>query len=674
MATIQEKLTLLDQFSANFTKFINLAEKSATSAESVQASLNDIAKASTATAETVTAMYSYIQTQQKMAESTKKVASASEEAEKKTWKFLNSQKSSRTAMNATSNSAEKLTGKLKALAGAYLGMQGISAFTKTADMLTQSTARIDRMNDGLQTTEQIQDMIFQAAQNTRSSYSSMLDAVSKFGTLAGDAFSSSAEVVDFTEQLSKQFALAGTSTEGQAAAMLQLTQAMGAGVLRGEELNSVLEQAPNIVQTIADYMGTTVAGVRELASDGQVTADVVKNALLSAADETNAAFQDVPMTFSQAWTMASNQAIRAFEPAMKKATDLLNSDLGQKAINGVIKAFNMLGNAASSAIDLLANGAQWVADNWDTVMPILVGAAVGLGTAMVASAISSMVAWAAANWPLLLVVGSITLLIYMARKMGATWEEIGSIIGGIFMTLYAVAMNGFIIPAYNNFAMFANFIGNLFNDPVAAVKVLFLDLAQYIVDKIAKAAKAIETLINKIPNVKVDLTSGLDALQNSIATKSQEIRDASGWKEYVKQLDYIDYVDAWNKGSKFGGNIGSALDNFSLSDTFGELMSGIGTSGAAASTANNIADIAADTSSIKKSVDMSQEDIQSLVDMAERQYINNINLTAQTPVITINGANTGNTAEDRQALANSIRDVLVEQMAAGSVRSTARAW
>lgn len=672
MATIQERLTLVDLFSENFTKFISYAEKSAASAENVQAALGDIAQASSAMASAVSGIYSYVQAQERAEQAAREAAEAAAEAEKKAWKYATAQKSTNSVMKQGATSAGNLAGKLQAVAGAYLGMQGVSLFVKTADMLTQSTARIDRMNDGLQTTEEVQEMIFQAAQRSRGSYSDMLDSVSKLGTMAGDAFSSTEEVVSFTEQLSKQFALAGTSAEGQAAAMLQLTQAMGSGVLRGEELNSVLEQAPNIVQTIAQYMGTTVAGVRELASEGKITADVVKDALFSVADETNQVFEDVPMTFSQAWTKASNQAIIAFQPAMERITDLLNSEIGQNAINGLIGAFEALGEVASYVVDLLADGAQWVADNWDTIMPVLVGLALGVGAVMVASAVSSMVAWAMANWPLLAVIGSITLIIYMAKQMGATWEEIGSVIGGVFMTLYANLMNNLLVPMQNKIAMFANFIGNVFTDPIASIKILFLDMADTVLGYIANIAHAIEDLINLIPGVEINVASKLDDFRNKIQSVSQEIKDESGWKEYVKKWDYVNYTDAWNQGASAGGSVGAWLDNFSLSDTMSSLMSGTGAGSLAAANAANLADIAADTSSIEKSVSMSEEDIQDLVDLATRDYINNINLTAQTPVITINGANTGNTAEDRQALANTLRDILVEQMAAGSIRSTAR--
>ena len=197
------------------------------------------------------------------------------------------------------NSMEGLKNKVMSLAAAYVSIQGIKQVIDLSDTLTQTTARLDMMNDGLQTTEELQQMIFQAAQRSRGEYQSTADAVSKMGIMAGDAFNSNQELVAFAEQLNKQFTIAGTSQEGISAAMLQLTQAMGSGVLRGEELNSVFEQAPTIIQTIADYLDVPIGQIRDMAADGQLTAEIVKNALLSAADETNAKFEEMPMTFGR---------------------------------------------------------------------------------------------------------------------------------------------------------------------------------------------------------------------------------------------------------------------------------------------------------------------------------------------------------------------------------------
>ena len=179
-----------------------------------------------------------------------------------------------------------------------------------SDGLVATRARLDLMNDGLQTTEELQDMIMKSANRSRASYLSTADAVAKMGITAKDAFSSNQELIDFAELVNKQFTISGTEAAGIDAAMLQLTQAMGSGVLRGEELNSIFEQAPTIIQTIADYLDVPIGKIREMASEGKITSTIVKNAMLASADEINAKFESMPMTFAQVWELAKNIALK----------------------------------------------------------------------------------------------------------------------------------------------------------------------------------------------------------------------------------------------------------------------------------------------------------------------------------------------------------------------------
>lgn len=570
------------------------------------------------------------------------------------------------SMRSGASAADGLARKIMGLAAAYVGLQNAQKLISLSDTWTQTTARLDRMNDGAQTTPEIQDMIFNAAQRSRGDYQDTADMAAKLGTLAPDAFGSTAEVVAFAEQINKQFALAGTNAQGAQAAMLQLTQAMSSGVLRGEELNSVLEQAPTITRAIADYLGVSIGEMRSLASEGQITADVVKAAIFSAAEETNAAFEAVPMTFSQAMTMVKNEGLNALRPVLEELNAFLNSDIGQDALNGFISAVRMGGEALLWLVQLVESGAAFIAENWDTVSTLLIAGAAAVAAVMTASAVQTAIAWAAANWPLLLIVGSIVLIIYMARQMGATWEEIAGFVGGCFGLMYAFAMNNFIVPAQNGFARFANFIPNFFEHPVAATKILFLDMAETVLGYLSNVAHGIENLINKIPGLSVNLTSGIDSVYNWVQNASQSVKDASGWKEYVKKWDFVDYAGAWETGSAKGRSIGSALDNFNISD----FMSGMGGESfdysallAASGINDTLTDIGADTKAIRNSVALSEEDIKLLVDMATREYVNNINLTAQTPVINVTGQNTGDTEMDKRALADAIRDILIEESA-----------
>lgn len=659
MAVISEKLVLLDQFSAAFSKFLNMGRSAAATMQAAKASQDGFTSAARAGGAAMEEMASsgeeLAEAMERARENTKKSGDSSGEAAKKQDRY------NRSLQNGAS-AAEGLTRKLAALAAGYLSLQGAQKLISLSDTWTQTTARLDRMNDGRQTTPEVQGMIYQAAQRSRGDYQDTADMVAKLGTLAGDAFGSTEEVVAFAEQINKQFALAGTSAQGAQAAMLQLTQAMSSGVLRGEELNSVLEQAPTITQAIAKYMGVSIGELRELASEGQVTANVVKAALFSAAEETNAAFEAVPLTFSQAWSMAKNAALNSLRPALERLSEFLNSDLGQSMLNGLIGGAQRLGDVLLWVIDLAEAGAAWGMENGD----LLISLALALGAVMVGSAAASAAAWLAANWPMLLIIGTIALIIYMAREMGYTWEEIAGVVGGAFGLMYAFAMNNFIVPAQNGFARFANFVGNVFNDPVAAVKILFLDMAQTVLGYLSNVAHTMENIINAIPGMSVNLTSGIDSVYNMVKGASQNVKDASGWKEYIKAWDFVDYSDAWSAGSAKGRGFGSALDSFNAAD----YLSGIG--GTSIDYANLLADsgipaalenIGGDTKAIRGSVALSEEDIRLLVDQAEREYINKVNLTAQTPVITINGQNTGNFEEDLAWLERSLTKILTEQAA-----------
>ena len=667
MAATREELVLVDRFSATFGQFLNLMARAAgagkTAAASQQQFEGAARMAGASLGQMAGAAADAASAQNRLDSATNQAASSADKLGGAASNASKSQDKMNRSMRQGQSSASGLERRVLGLARAYLSLRTAQAFVGLSDTMTQTTARLGRMNDGLQTTAQLQDMIYQAAQRSRGNYQETVDMVGKLGTMAGEAFSSSAELVAFAEQINKQFKLAGTSTQGVQAAMLQLTQAMSSGVLRGEELNSVLEQAPTIAQTIAKYMGVSIGQMRKMAAEGKITAKVVKDALFAAADETNAAFESIPLTFSQAWTMAGNAAVNSFRPALEKLNDLLNSELGQKAVNGLIAGFELLGSAAGGAIDLMAAGAQLVADNWNLVEALLWGlaaAALVAGGSMAAAAMASAAAWAAANWPLLLIVGSVALIIYMVRQMGFTWEEIGGIVGGVFGFMYAAAMNNFIVPAQNGFAKFANFVGNFLNNPAAAVKALFLDMTASCLGYISKLAHGMENLINKIPGMHVNLTSGLDGLYNGVKQASQNVKNASGWKEYVKTWDYVDY----SAGVNVGRAAGRVLDNFNTSDLLSSFSSSPADYAAMlAGIPGSLDAIGKDTAAIKRSVSLSEEDMKLLVDLSERQYINNIQLTAQTPIITVNGQNTGDTELDRQRLADALQAILLEQAA-----------
>lgn len=584
MAQIRDELILVDRFTNTMTTYIRLADQAAGESESVTRAAR------------------------RMAESQETAASSTS--------ILNSQMGN--------------------LLKTYLGFQGVKMMVGLSDQMTQATARLDRMNDGLQETEELQQMIFDSAQRSRGSYLGTLEMVSKLGTMAGDAFDSNEELVAFAEQINKQITLSGASTQAADAAMLQLTQAMSSGVLRGEELNSILEQTPTIAQTIAEYLGVSTGEMREMASEGQVTAEVVKAAMFSAAEETNAAFEDIPLTWGQVWTMMQNTAIMALQPILDAIGWLANNiDIVGPLVLGVTAAF-LVYLAATQGVT----------------------AAVKVFTAVQAALNAVM----ALN-PIFLVVMAVSLLIglfYAAvaavNKFAGTSYSATGLIAGAFAALGAFLFNTFIVPVQNAFAYLADFIGNFMNEPVAAVKVLFLDMANWAIGKVLSIAQAVEGLINAIPGMEVDITSGLEGLQGFIQDATQQVKDEAGWKEYMEKWGPMDIKSAFQSGYDWGSNLfsgsGSSIPDWDA-------------------LADNVSQMAGDTKSIKNSVSMAQEDVKMIVDMAERQFVAQVNLTTAAPTITINGRGGTSRAQDNHILGELGR-MLGGQSSASARLSTAQ--
>ena len=578
------------------------------------------------------------------------------------------------AMKEGSQDSSKLVRSLKSLAGGYIGLQGLKGILNLSDSLVTTTARINMMNDGLQTTGELNQMIFASANRSRGSYAETAAMVSKLGTLAGDAFGSSKEIVAFAEQLNKQMALSGTSTAEAQGAMIQLTQAMASGTLRGEELNSVMEQMPMIANTIADYMGVTKGEIRALASEGKITATVVKNAMFAAADEVNAKFEEMPVTWGQVWTKFQNYGTMALRPVL-----LGLSFLAQHI--EIIAPLVLAAGAAFGVFQIAAHSAQIataVTKGFSTAVTL---ARIGIGmftrSTSAASAaqlffngtlLACPITWIVMGFAL--IIGAIYAIVAGYNHFAdASVSATGIVIGAMY-TLGAFVYNT-IANMYNGFAVFGNFLMNVFVDPVAAVKVLFYDLAQTVLSYLLNIAKGVESVVNKIPGVKVDMTSGLQGWVTSLGERSAAIKSASGLKDYYPKLKQIDYGSAFQSGYKKGSGL------FDFGGSFGG-AGGLGSFGGAMPALDNIGSqlggIGKDVGSIKKSVDMSQEDVKMIVDMASQKYVNKINLTAQTPVITVHGANTGDTEADRKKLADTLKVMLLEQAAAGSYRSTARTY
>lgn len=591
---------------------------------------------------------------------TQKAAGATETMKNETQKLAEEQMNTQKTMGGLTNS-------VKGLLSAYIGFQGISKLLDMSDTLVSTTARLNLINDQLQTTAELNDMIFASANRTRASYTETAAFVAQLGSMAGDAFSSTAEIVAFAEQINKQLVISGASGESASAAIFQLQQALASGVLRGEELNSVMEQTPIIAQSIVDYLGISKGELRDMAAEGKITADVVKNAMFAAAEETNAKFEEMPMTWSQVFTIFGNYAIKALRPVLSGLSWVANNlEIIGPLVLGVGGAFAVFQIAANwTKIAAFATAAYHGA-----VTLLSVGYGMLTGQISLATAAQTLFNGALAASPIGLVLMGVTLLVGALYAGVAAYNKLtGSsvsatgIIGGAMYVLGAQVYNG-VALMYNSFAAFANFLGNVFNNPVAAVKILFYDMVVNVLSYLRTLVGGLESTLNAIPGIEVNLTGGLDSLIGKFNSAAETAKSESGWVEYVKGMDYKDLAGAFATGYDKGANF----------NPFGEYPSGDTYDPTWSDMAASLDEIADDTGSIKKAVNMSQEDIKLIVDMAARRYVNNINLTAQTPVITINGANTGNTEADRKALADTLKNILLEQAAAGSFRTTARVY
>lgn len=656
MAEIREELVLVDRFSAVFNQYLGLLARASGAGTAAAASQAQFQAAAQAAGDSLGRMAGAggeaARWVERTADSLQQAGVAGDQA-------ADRQERVNRSFQRGKSAASGLERRLLSLAKAYLGLRSAQAFVNLSDAMVETTARLDRMNDGLQTTAELNQMIYEAAQRSRGAYRETADLVSKLGTMASEAFSSNAELVAFAEQINKQMALAGTNPQGAQAAMLQLTQAMSSGVLRGEELNSILEQAPTIAQSIAKYLGVSVGQMREMASQGQITAQVVKAAMFAAAEETNAAFADIPLTFGQAWIMAGNAAVMAFQPALEKLNGLLNSDLGKGAVNGLISGFELLGKVAEGAVGLMASGARWVADHWElasTLLQFAAGALLAFTGLSVALALKNAAAWALAHIPLLLfaaIIGALAIAVFAASdSCEAAFGRIGSALGW----LYAFGYN-IVAAAWNLIAAFAEFFANVFDNPAAAVANLFLGLFNFIMDVVSNAAGAIDALLGS--NI-----SG--AVRGFQANVNEFVTGVFGEnKVKIQRMDPMDHAGAMASWSAAFSQFGAGLDSFQVKDFLGGLESG-GPIDYEAMLGNIPADlgaIKADTGALKRSVSLSEEDMKLLVDMAERRYVNHINLTAQTPIINVTGQNTGDTGLDRQRLADALQRILLEQSA-----------
>ena len=604
-------------------------------------------------------------------------------------------------ISAGTQQANELTNTIKRAVAAYVSIQSVGKALNISDELVQTTSRLNMMNDGVQTTAELVNMVYAAAQDARGSFSQMADVVARFGNNAKDAFSSSEEVVAFADLIQKQMTIAGASTQEAANAELQLSQALGSGVLRGDELNSIFEQAPNLIQNIADYLDVPIGKIREMAADGELSADVVKAAIFSAADDINSKFNEMPMTWGQMWQSMQNTALIAFQPVLQRLNDLANSEAFQTFIQGAIEAMATLANILLNVFEVAASVGAFIGDNWSIIAPIIYGVIAALGAYLaimgivnaitaISAAIDATKAAADAlaagqtflwtvqqyglnaalaacpiTWIIVLIIALIAIIFAVcnaiAKMTGIANSGFGVITGGVnvviqFFKNLGLTVANIALGIGNAIAALASNMMTAFHNAICSVQSWFYNLLSTALSVIEGICSA----LNKLPFVEFDY-SGISSAADDYAAKASE---AAGNKEDYQSISdafnegfttFDAFQDGWasdafNAGAAWGDGIADKVSNFSLSDVFGQTdipnvgdyTSGFNDAIANSGVGDSIGNIDDNTGKIKDSLDITEEDLKYLRDIAEQEAINRFT----TAEVTINQTNNNNVSSD----------------------------
>ena len=621
-------------------------------------------------------------------------------------------------ISAGTQQANELTNTIKRAVAAYISIQSVGKALNISDELVQTTSRLNMMNDGVQTTAELVNMVYAAAQDARGSFSQMADVVARFGNNAKDAFSSSEEVVAFADLIQKQMTIAGASTQEAANAELQLSQALGSGVLRGDELNSIFEQAPNLIQNIADYLDVPIGKIREMAADGELSADVVKAAIFSAADDINSKFNEMPMTWGQIWQSMQNTALIAFQPVLQRLNDLANSEAFQTFIQGAIEAMATLANILLNVFEVAASVGAFIGDNWSIIAPIIYGVIAALGAYLaimgivnaitaISAAIDATKAAADAlaagqtflwtvqqyglnaalaacpiTWIIVLIIALIAIIFAVcnaiAKMTGIANSGFGVITGGVnvviqFFKNLGLTVANIALGIGNAIAALASNMMTAFHNAICSVQSWFYNLLSTALSVIEGICSA----LNKLPFVEFDY-SGISSAADDYAAKASE---AAGNKEDYQSISdafnegfttFDAFQDGWasdafNAGAAWGDGIADKVSNFSLSDVFGQTdipnvgdyTSGFNDAIANSGVGDSIGNIDDNTGKIKDSLDVTEEDLKYLRDIAEQEAINRFT-TAEINVDMSGMQNTVNSGDDIDGFMTKLTDSVNE--------------
>ena len=590
----------------------------------------------------------------------------------------NEQQNFNNSIRGGSNSANGLLSIIKKVAIAAGGIAGINKVLNISDELASTKARLNLLVDDGGSVEALEQKIMASAQRSRSVYFDTASAVAKLGLNAGNAFGGNMDqVIAFMEQVNKQFVIGGATAQEQSNAMIQLTQAMAAGALRGEELNSILDGAPGIARAIEKYMGIAEGSIKTVAQEGKVTAEVVKNAMFAMADETNAKFDSMPKTWAQIWAGMKNQALSMFAPILTKINQIANSSKFQQVTTALINGLAGVANIASSVLDILISIASVIVDNWSWIQPIIMGIVAAMliynGVMLVGNTIMAVqaavkaihtamtTAWSVATfaataaqqglnaallacpitWIILLIIAVIAAIYAacaaVAKFTGIANSGFGVICGGIMVVIaffknLGLSVANIALGIWNALGACASNIGTAFHNVISNVQGWFYNLLSTALTVVAGICEA----LNKLPFVEFDY-SGITNKASEYAAKSAEAYGnveeyksvADAFNEGMSTFDTFQdgwAADAFASGAAWGDGVAdkvSGMFDFSALDSMGaDSLDAFNLGNDLDSIYGNTGDIANNTAATADALDIAEEDLAYLRDIAEREAIN----------------------------------------------------
>jgi tape measure domain-containing protein len=586
---------------------------------------------------------------------------------------------------SSGNATSALTSKLTTLIGTLATFATVKKAMDLSDTYTNTSSRLSLITNNLQEQKSLQNEIFSAADRSRGSYSDMASSVAKLGVTAGSYFTGNDQIVKFVETMQKSFKLGGTSTADQSAAMLQMSQALGSGKLQGDEFRSITENAPVAANAIAKYLGKSVGELKQLSTDGKLTSDVVINGILSASSTVDEQVSKMSYTFGDYWNEISTGATKAFTKVFESTTSALNSKGFQTFIDNIISGFNGLATAANNVLGAIGNIAQFFQNNWSVIEPIILGIAAAVATLTIMTQLQAAAqAIVAATNPVTLIILGIAALIVIIYEIvnavnkatGATTSAAGIIIGAISVAI-AFIENIFIglwnflvevfVDVYNLITEVASFLNNVFTDPVGSVIRLFSAMG----DTILGIFESIDKMVDSV--LHTDLSSGIASLRSQLANATKSVagtaKTSTPWKKLdasTYSLKANNYSTVWTNAYKTGTNIDSSISKAlaaakkASTAATGTTGAGTGTS-ASAGTSANPTTVTGTGSGGAVTVNIADQDLQYLRDLAEKDYVNKFSTAVLSPKVSIKIASTN--ATDLKELSNQMSVMMREEIA-----------